>query len=408
MSGFYATPTYSGAFRETLEGGAAVRIPTDADAQRLDNTYISRIFSTSSSVGSCFGTAPVQIDFVITPSAVNVFTNMYLSMQVINNSGKAASLLPTFLWFDYIELMISGQTVEQYYPTDMFQTWLAVNPSQKVQVQGPYVGYTSYAAAFTPVSLGTGATQEYILPLDSLSFLTAGVLNDAMRSEIRLRFHQSVLSNCIPSGQTNISLEMGNMQLFGCGLSLAPETLATARRNWASAAHVFPGVNSQVKTINLGATSAGVLSGYQVLNAAQGLYSGLQVSVLDLNGYTPQARLDPADLSEVKLYDIGQSQINMESSAVELNYLQGNTFPLSETNLVGASTYGFYYIPFSTHFRSSLIQLCNVGCRRLLGNESIRIATVSSLTNAQATLYLYQLCQFVVSANGSVSFVIRI
>lgn len=404
----YATPSYSGSFKETIEGGASVRIPTDADAQRLDSTYISRIFSTSSSIGSCFGTSPVQIDFVITPSSLNVFTQLYLSMTVVNNSGKAVTLLPTQLWFDYTELQISGQTVAQFYPRDMFMNWLALNPAEKIQVQQPYVAYGSYGTSFTPVTLGTGASAEYILPLDSLCFLTSGVLNDAMRSEIRLRFHQSVLANCIPSGQTGISLAMSNMQLFGGGISLAPDSLALARRNWAAATHVFPCVNSQVKTINLGSTTAGVLSGYEVLNAAQGLYSGVQVSVQDLSTYTPQAQLTPADLSQVSFYDIGQSAINFEQTAVELNYLQGQTFPLSEANKVGASTIGYYYVPFSTHFRSSLAQICNHGCRRLLGNESVRIATASSLTNAQATLYLYQLCQYVIDRNGSVTFVVRI
>lgn len=411
MSGIYSTPSYSGSFRETVEGGTSVRIPTDAASSRLDSTYISRIFNTSNAISSCFGTAQNQVDFVISPSDLNVFTQLYLSMTVTNNAGKAVSLLPTFFWFDYIELMISGQTVIQMYPRDMFAQWINVNPSEKVITQGPYVGYTTLGAAYTAVSLGTGATVEYILPLDYTSFLTSGVLNDAMRSEIRLRFHQSALTNCVPSGQGltgGVSLTMSQMQLFGGGIKLADASLAVARKNWAAATHIFPVVNSQTKTINLGATSAGVLSGYNVLNAAQGLYSGIQVSVQDLDTYVAEDQLTPDSLTEIKLYDIGQAQINMESTRIELNYLQAQTFPLSLATDADASTEGYYFIPFSTHFRSSLIQLCNNGARRLLSNESIRIATASSLTNAQATLYLYQLAQFVIDRNGSVSFLIRV
>lgn len=406
---FNAEPIYQQSYKETVSGsGQSVRIPVTSEPQRLDSAYISRIVTTQSSISTMFGSAPTIIDFSFTPSGIDVSTSLYCSF-VVTAGATGVALMPTYMWFSFIECEIDGNNVSTIYDVDSMYQYLVLNTDEYVQSTQNLVGYTGAGQAFTPYTIGATATVELIMPLNNLTpFLTSGILNGAIRSSLKLRFHMKPISEILSStANGNASLVCSQFQIINGGIALDGSALLKSRLNFQSSNHIYPCTVTQKRILNPGALSAGISSGRLTINSSQGLYSGVQALVYDLSGITVDDLLQPERLRTLTFYDASGSTINFENSFSRLLQLNAQTFPLAGTYLPNASTrYGFY-VPFATHFRSSLQNLYSAGALRMLGSEQVEITPNASLTNAQIVLHLYQVAQVALDTNGVLVFAVR-
>lgn len=407
-NGSFVEPLYQQAFTESLSGGTSVRIPVSSTPQKLDNAYVSRIVTTSSSISSMFTAATSIIDFNLNPSGVNINTSCYCVINV-SSGATACAVMPTYLWFNYIEVQIDGSTIAQVYPVDSMWQYLSLNTEEYVRSTQNLMGYTGAGQAFTPYVQAANTSFEYIVNLNNLTpYLTSGILNDAVRSSLRLRFHVAPISQILSStANVGAALTCSNFQIIQGGIALDGSALLRSRLNYQAAMHIFPCTVTQQRILNPGALTANIASGRITINSSQGLFSGIQTQVVDLSGITVDDLMSPEALNSLSFFDAGGSNINFEDTRSRLLNLNASTFPLSICFYPNASTRNAFYVPFSTHFRSSLMNLGSSGAFRFLGSEQVQITPAASLTNAQITLFMYQVAQISLDQNGVLVFSVR-
>lgn len=407
----YASQTYTG-FETVDTGGIVAKVPKEQGQNTINHTVLSRIFSTPSAISAIFGNSSIITDFFITPSQINVPTNMFLTMNVTNTSGAPLSLLPVFQFLSYTEILIAGNTTEQIFPNDQFLRWLLVNPSEQIFTQQPFVAYNSYNAAFTPVILAPSASAEFILPLSQSGAdfcMTQGLFLDAIRTEIRFRYHWQPMSQIITSGSTGTTgLQMTNLQLMMQGMSLSNDLLQATRRSWSNSTHLFNTVNCQFKTLNVGSLTANIASGFFVIQSSQALYEGMLVSLYDSATFVNETQITPEQMNLIVVRDASGSVINYIQTDQELTFSQGFQFPQSLATSPTASTRFYQIIAFCHHIRNAIANVSTHGSRRLTGFETIQIASANNVTNGLLNIYLWQLDNYIVDRSGSLSYIVRI
>jgi len=396
--------------KEFVSGGMALSQPLSVGIVR-GIQYKTLQVNTTDSYPGLFKSTPQYIDFNFpcgpSSNALNYLNSAYIMIPFTNGDGtNAMKLLPTPFWFSTMSLMINDQPVINYYPQGCMWGNNAVRSPAAATTRNEFEAVTTTAAAYSVYSLAAGATKNFVIPLDNLTFLDKGVLLQGIKSKISIRINflpgSLILDSTSVAAYTSISV--GTVQMICHGQKLAESIYQTALLQSQSVTTVIPIMQSYLKQVVAGPVTGGFASSSIIFNA-QLLAAGMLFYVTE-SGAVKEAAIQPADLDFLTLYDASGQIYNLGETDADLIRMSLTTlFPNTNVLLDASWLSKYYYMSFCKEAIPSIEGRIIHGMKYFEGTEKVQITPTASLTNGIINILQFSPMKTIISPEGIVSIV---
>lgn len=236
----------------TNEAGQTRFVEIEYIHKRNKNVFIDQFSSANSSLGSVFQqNANVDV-YLISPS-ITFAKNIYVQVQVTNNSASSVDLVNAPFLFNYIQVYVGSTTLYQVYPESMFAYYGCYRVEE--------TGLLAAQQNFDPVTyessvqgiIAAGQTATYLIEIPNV-FTQANIPLTFLNNSVRLQFNFSsniLTSTSVENDPSNVVLNQ--LQVFLTGDRIEASAYGRLEAQLRSGIHRWTAYESDFFVQSLGA-----------------------------------------------------------------------------------------------------------------------------------------------------------
>ena len=316
-----------------------------------------------------------SIDFQVPKDMIHLWTSFNLELTVTNSTGAAIKLLPTFLLFDFIDILIDGKTL-MHITSEALYASLALYTEEQINAIAPYANMsTSFGAASG--TLADGATATYYLPTDALCpFKTfGGLFTPGLKGDVRIRAQLKPAANVFVTGST-CTINSLNLRVFGYELPV--DEYNSLQDVYMNDFVDYKFLDVQLFTSVVGSETSGTNYTRQ-LSAINGVCPFMFAFERPANP-TGASTYNLLALDDVQVLDAGGRPV-LGNNPLDSNYLLSMYYAenLPDTSMM--NSVNNYVISFCQSIPLTMKSGAVLGCRRFNGQWSLQYTSQTTASN---------------------------